>query len=165
MLWFRRHTRLVLSNPSDIAALGYQGVRGSLEVCRVARAFHLADAAYIIRDGREALDAIVDIRELLYDGLQQAHRRDRLDFGHIGEDPCMGVDIIPTSVAHTNMPSTEPSTSMPRPHPTLRHAHQSDHFHVEHFGEGLSMGLSPHGPSTSMLTPHTSPLECTNDTS
>ncbi|KAL7170779.1 hypothetical protein ACSBR2_035619 [Camellia fascicularis] len=31
MLWFRRHTRLVLSNPSDIDAFGYQGVRGSLE--------------------------------------------------------------------------------------------------------------------------------------
>ncbi|GMP47616.1 hypothetical protein CsSME_00015278 [Camellia sinensis var. sinensis] len=31
MLWFRRHTRLVLSNPNDIAAFGYQGVGGSLE--------------------------------------------------------------------------------------------------------------------------------------
>ncbi|KAL7174507.1 hypothetical protein ACSBR2_033706 [Camellia fascicularis] len=31
MLWFRRHTRLVLSNPSDIDAFGYQGVGGSLE--------------------------------------------------------------------------------------------------------------------------------------
>ncbi|KAI8019140.1 hypothetical protein LOK49_LG04G02946, partial [Camellia lanceoleosa] len=31
MLWFRHHTRLVLSNPSDIAAFGYQGVGGSLE--------------------------------------------------------------------------------------------------------------------------------------
>ncbi|KAL7174837.1 hypothetical protein ACSBR1_017827 [Camellia fascicularis] len=82
MLWFHRHTRLVFSNPNDIVAFGYQGVGGSLEglVRRVARAYHMADAAHITRDGREALDAIAKIRELLYDGLQQAHRRDRLDF-------------------------------------------------------------------------------------
>ncbi|KAL7209144.1 hypothetical protein ACSBR1_030815 [Camellia fascicularis] len=57
MLWFHRHTRLVLSNPSNIAAFEYQGVRGSLEglVRGVARAYHLADAAHITRDGREAL--------------------------------------------------------------------------------------------------------------
>ncbi|KAI8021447.1 hypothetical protein LOK49_LG03G00523, partial [Camellia lanceoleosa] len=113
MLWFRRHTCLVLSNPSDIAAFGYQGVGGSLEglVRRVVRAYHMADAAHITRDGREGLDAIAEIRELLYDGLQQAHRRDRLDFGHFGEDPYMGVDITVTSISHPNMPSIEPSTS------------------------------------------------------
>ncbi|KAL7217478.1 hypothetical protein ACSBR2_010850 [Camellia fascicularis] len=78
ILWFRRHTRLVLSNPSDITAFGYQGIGGSLKglVRRVARAYHLADLAHITRDGSDALDAIVEIRELLYDGLQQAHRRD-----------------------------------------------------------------------------------------
>ncbi|CAL5346748.1 unnamed protein product [Camellia sinensis] len=172
MLWFRRHTRLVLSNPSDIAAFGYQGVGDSLEglVRRVARAYHMADAAHITRDAREKSDAIVEIRELLYDGLQQAHRRDRLDFGHFGEDPYMGVDIIVTSMPHPNMPSTEPSTSMPStsmppPHRTARHAHQSDYFDMEHFGEGPSMGLSPHGPSTAMHTPQTSPPECTYYTS
>ncbi|XP_028115994.1 uncharacterized protein LOC114313781 [Camellia sinensis] len=167
MLWFRRHTRIVLSNPSDIAAFGYQGIGGSLEglVRRVARAYHMADAAHITRDGREGLDAIAEIRELLYDGLQQAHRRDRLDFGHFGEDPYIGVDITVTSMPHPNMPSTEPSTSMPPPHPTSRHAHQSDYFNMEHFGEGPSMGLSPHGPSTAMHTPQTSPPECTNYTS
>ncbi|KAL7234309.1 hypothetical protein ACSBR1_017828 [Camellia fascicularis] len=36
---------------------------------------------------------------------------------------------------------------------------------MEHFGEGPSMGLSPHGPSTAMHTPQTSPPECTNYTS
>ncbi|XP_028075511.1 uncharacterized protein LOC114277765 [Camellia sinensis] len=167
MLWFHRHTRLVLSNPSDIAAFGYQGVGGSLEglVHRVARAYHMADAAHITCDGREGLDAIAEIQELLYDGLQQPHPRDRLDFGHFGEDPYMGVDITSTSMPHPNMPSTEPLTSMPPPHPTARHAHQSDYFDMEHFGEGPSMGLSPHGPSTAMHTPQTSPPECTNYTS
>ncbi|CAL5381974.1 unnamed protein product [Camellia sinensis] len=77
----------------------------------------------------------------------------------------MGVDITATSMPHPNMPSTEPSTSMPPPHPTARHAHQSDYFDTEHFGEGPSMGLSPHGPSTTMHTPQTSPPECTNYTS
>ncbi|GMP99679.1 hypothetical protein CsSME_00047061 [Camellia sinensis var. sinensis] len=71
---------------------------------------------------------------------------------------------------YPNMPSTEPSTSMPSismppPHPTTRHAHQSDYFDMEHFGEGPSMGLSPHGPSTAMHTPQTSLPECTNYTS
>ncbi|CAL5361863.1 unnamed protein product [Camellia sinensis] len=167
MLWFRRHTRLVLSNPSNIAAFGYQGVGASLEglVRRVARAYHMANAAHITRDTREKSDAIAEIRELLYDGLQQAHRRDRLDFGHFGEDPYMGVDITVTSMPHPNMPSTEPSTSMPPPHPTARHAHQLDYFDMEHFGEGPSMGLSPHGPSIAMHTPQTSPPECTNYTS
>ncbi|KAI7990633.1 Kinesin-like protein KIN-14E [Camellia lanceoleosa] len=36
---------------------------------------------------------------------------------------------------------------------------------MEHFGEGPSMGLSPHGPFTAMHTPQTSPPECTNYTS
>ncbi|GMP27334.1 hypothetical protein CsSME_00003373 [Camellia sinensis var. sinensis] len=66
---------------------------------------------------------------------------------------------------HPNMPSTEPSTSMPPPHPTAPHAHQSDYFDMEHFGEGPSMGLSPRGPSTAMHTPQTSLPECTNYTS
>ncbi|XP_028079460.1 uncharacterized protein LOC114281219 [Camellia sinensis] len=152
--------------------LDTQGVGGSLEglVRRVARAYHMADAAHITRDGREGLDAIAEIRELLYDGLQQAHRRDRLDFGHFGEDPYMGVDITVTSMPHPNMPSIKPSTSMPStsmppPHPTARHAHQSDYFNMEHFGERPSMGLSPHGPSAAMHTQQTSPPECTNYTS
>ncbi|KAI7979648.1 hypothetical protein LOK49_Contig285G00002, partial [Camellia lanceoleosa] len=167
MLWFRRHTRLVLSNPSDIAPFGYQGVGGSLEglVRRVARAYHMADAAHNTRDAREKSDVIAEMRELLYDGLQQAHRRDRLDFGHFGEDPYMGVDITGTSMPHPNMPSSEPSTSMPPPHPTARHAHQSDYFDMEHFGEGPSMGLSPHGPFTAAHTPQTSPPEYTTYTS
>ncbi|KAI7992516.1 putative beta-1,3-galactosyltransferase 12 [Camellia lanceoleosa] len=54
---------------------------------------------------------------------------------------------------------------MPPPHLTPRHAHQSDNFDMEHFGEGPSMGLSPHGPSIAMHTPQTSPLEYTNYTS
>ncbi|GMP83809.1 hypothetical protein CsSME_00037595 [Camellia sinensis var. sinensis] len=71
---------------------------------------------------------------------------------------------------HPNMPSTEPSTSMPStsmppPHPTPHQAHQLDNFDMEHFGEGLSMGLSSHGPSTVMRTPQTSLPECTNYTS
>ncbi|GMP76775.1 hypothetical protein CsSME_00033310 [Camellia sinensis var. sinensis] len=71
--WAKKYqTFIVLSNPSDIAAFGYQGVGGSLEglVRRVARAYHMADAAHITRDDREGLDAIAEIRELLYDGLQ-----------------------------------------------------------------------------------------------
>ncbi|GMP27559.1 hypothetical protein CsSME_00003488 [Camellia sinensis var. sinensis] len=51
---------IVLSNPSDIAAFGYRGIGGSLEglVRRVARAYHMADAAHITRDAREKSDAI-----------------------------------------------------------------------------------------------------------
>ncbi|KAI8018852.1 Mediator of RNA polymerase II transcription subunit 14 [Camellia lanceoleosa] len=36
---------------------------------------------------------------------------------------------------------------------------------MEHFGEGPSMGLSPHGPFTAAHTPQTSPLEYTTYTS
>ncbi|GMQ07340.1 hypothetical protein CsSME_00051566 [Camellia sinensis var. sinensis] len=121
ILWFRRHTLLVLSDPSDIALFIYQGIGGSLE------------------------------------GL--AHRRDRLDFRHFGEDPSMAVDITATSVLHMNMPSSEPS--VPPLHPTPCHAHQSDPFDMEHFGDGPSMGLPCHGPSTAMPTPHFDPIECT----
>ncbi|GMP68314.1 hypothetical protein CsSME_00027961 [Camellia sinensis var. sinensis] len=77
----------------------------------------------------------------------------------------MGEDITTTSMPDPNMPSTEPSTSMPPPYPTPRHAHQLDNFDMEHFGEGPSIGLSPHGPSTTMRTPQTSPPKCTNYTS
>ncbi|KAL7200047.1 hypothetical protein ACSBR2_022202 [Camellia fascicularis] len=162
ILWFRRHTHLVLSNPNDIAAFGYQGIGGSLEglVCRVARAYHLADSAHIICDGTDALDAIAEIRELLHDGLQQAHRRDRLDFEHFSEDPSMAVDITATLVPHMNMPSSEPS--VPPLHPTPCHAHRSDPFDVEHFGEGPSVGLARHAPSTAMPTLHFDPIESTH---
>ncbi|KAL7234749.1 hypothetical protein ACSBR1_018242 [Camellia fascicularis] len=62
----------------------------------------------------------------------------------------MGVDITATSVPHTNIPSTKPLTSMPPQHLTSHHAHQCDYFDMQHFSEGPSMGLSPHGPSTTM---------------
>ncbi|KAL7189434.1 hypothetical protein ACSBR1_039139 [Camellia fascicularis] len=164
ILWFRHHTRLVLSNPSDIAAFGYQGIGASLEglIHRVARAYHLVDSTHITRDGTDTLDAIAEIRELLYDGLQQAHRRDRLDFGYFGDDLSMAVDIAATSVPHMNMPSSETSTSMPPLHPTPCHAHRSDPFDVEHFGEGPSMGLARHGPSTAMPTLHFAPSRKSN---
>ncbi|CAL5379942.1 unnamed protein product [Camellia sinensis] len=51
-------------------------------VCRVARAYHMADAAHITRDGREGLDAIAEIRELLYDSLQQTGRVPTLEKGN-----------------------------------------------------------------------------------
>ncbi|KAL7248803.1 hypothetical protein ACSBR1_011060 [Camellia fascicularis] len=75
----------------------------------------------------------------------------------------MAVDFTASSVPHMNMPSSEPS--VPPLHPTPCHAHQSDPFDVEHFGERPSMGLPCDGPSTAMPTPHFDPIECTQYTS
>ncbi|KAL7203038.1 hypothetical protein ACSBR1_034479 [Camellia fascicularis] len=71
----------------------------------------------------------------------------------------MAVDITATLVPHMNMPSSEPS--VPPVHLIPCHAHRSDPFDMEHFGEGPFMGLARHGPSTVMPTSHFDPIECT----
>ncbi|XP_028071452.1 protein NRT1/ PTR FAMILY 8.3-like [Camellia sinensis] len=53
-------------------------------VAGAGRSFHLAEDAHLRRDGQHALQAVVEIRELLYQAFQVAHREDRLYYGHYG---------------------------------------------------------------------------------
>ena len=71
-----------------------------VQVAGAGRSFHLAEDAHLRRDAQHALEAIAEIRELLYQAFQFAHRGDRLHYGHYG---------VHTSAA---APSTSaPSTS------------------------------------------------------
>ncbi|KAL7191374.1 hypothetical protein ACSBR2_023447 [Camellia fascicularis] len=71
MLWYRRHTHLLVGNPSHLSESGYQGLGPSLEalVVRAGRSYHLAEDALFRRDGQHAMQALAEIRELLYEGI------------------------------------------------------------------------------------------------
>ena len=72
----------------------------------------MAEDAIFRRDGQLGLQALVEIRELLYEGIQHAHRVDRLHFGHYGVHSAAAAPD--TSVPSTSVPSTSmPSTSAP----------------------------------------------------
>ncbi|KAL7199655.1 hypothetical protein ACSBR2_021865 [Camellia fascicularis] len=130
MLWYRRHTRLLVGNPSHLSEFGYQGVGPSLEafVVRAGRSYHLAKDTLLRRDGQHALQAIGEIRDLLYEAIQHAHQRDRLHFGHYG---VQSVAAAPdTSVPSTSVPATSgPWTSVTPPHATLYISPNSLHVH------------------------------------
>ncbi|THF99711.1 hypothetical protein TEA_001113 [Camellia sinensis var. sinensis] len=106
-------------------------------VVRVGRSYHLAEDALLRRDGQHALQAIGEIRDLLYEAVQHAHRGDRLHFGHYG---VQGVTVaLDTSVPSTSVPSTSapatsgPSTSVTLPHATPLISPDSLHVHpIQH---------------------------------
>ncbi|KAL7166876.1 hypothetical protein ACSBR2_037526 [Camellia fascicularis] len=135
MLWYRRHTHLLVGNPSHLSAAGYQGVGPSLEalVVRVGRSYHLAEDAIFRRDGQLGLQALAEIRELLYEGIQHAHRVDRLHFGDYGLHSAAAAPD--TSGPSTSVPPTSappiagPSTSVTPPHYTPYISPDSPYVH------------------------------------
>ncbi|XP_028069880.1 uncharacterized protein LOC114272391 [Camellia sinensis] len=124
MLWYRRHTHQLIGNSSHVSESGYQGVRPYLEalVARARRSYHLAEDAHFRRDGQHALQAVTEIRELLYQAFQVAHRGDRLHYGHYGVHSSAAVpdtSAPSTSAPSTSAPATSaPSTSVTPPHTT-----------------------------------------------
>ncbi|KAL7258973.1 hypothetical protein ACSBR1_004971 [Camellia fascicularis] len=135
MLWYRRHTHLLVGNPSHLSAAGYQGVGPSLEalVVRAGRSYHLAEDAIFRRDGQLGLQALAEIRELLYEGIQHAHRVDRLHFGDYGLHSAAAAPD--TSGPSTSAPLTSappiagPSTSVTPPHYTPYISPDSPYVH------------------------------------
>ncbi|XP_028117595.1 serine/threonine-protein phosphatase 7 long form homolog [Camellia sinensis] len=111
------------------------------EVVRAGRSYHLAEDTLFRRDGQDAMQALAEIRELLYEGIQHAHRVDRLHFGHYGVH---SVAAAPdTSVPSTSVPSTSApntaglSTSVTPPHytpyisPYFPHVHPTQHADLD----------------------------------
>lgn len=83
-----------------------------VQVAGARRPYHLVEDAYFRRDGQHALQAVVEIRELLYQAFQVAHRGDRLHYGHYGVHSSAAAPD--TSTPSTSAPSTSaPATSAP----------------------------------------------------
>ncbi|XP_028069883.1 uncharacterized protein LOC114272394 [Camellia sinensis] len=119
MLWYRQHTHLLVGNPSHVSEFGYQGVGPYLEalVAGAGRSYHLAKDAHFRRNGQHALQAVTEIRELLYQAFQVAHRGDRLHYGHYGVHSSAAAPD--TSASSTSTPTTSaPSTSVTPPNTT-----------------------------------------------
>ncbi|KAL7176320.1 hypothetical protein ACSBR2_029795 [Camellia fascicularis] len=141
MLWYRRHTHLLVGNPSHLSESGYQGVGPFLEalVVRAGRSYHLAEGALFRRDGQRAMQALAEIRELLYEGIQHAHRVDRLHFGHYGVHSAaaaLDTSITSTSVPSTSAPATAgPWTSVTPPHDTSYISSDSPHVHPTQYAD------------------------------
>ena len=88
-----------------------------VQVAGAGRSYHLAEDAHFRRDGQHALQAVAEIRELLYQAFQLAHRGDRLHFGHYGVHTSAAAPD--TSALSTSAPATSaPSTSVTPPHTT-----------------------------------------------
>ncbi|GMP61582.1 hypothetical protein CsSME_00023985 [Camellia sinensis var. sinensis] len=141
MLWYRQYTRLLVGNPSHLSESGYQGVGPSLKalVVRAGRSYHLAEDPLFRHNGQHALQAIAEIRDLLYEAIQHAHRGDRLHFGHYGVHSAAAAPD--TSVSFTSVPSTlalatsGPWTSVTPPHATIYISPDSLHVHpTQHTG-------------------------------
>ncbi|CAL5383038.1 unnamed protein product [Camellia sinensis] len=124
MLWNRRHTHRLVRDPNHVSESGYQGVGPYLEalVAGVGRSYHLDEDAHFRRDGHHALQAVAEIRELLYQAFQVAHRGDRLHYDHYGvHSSAAAPDTLApsTSAPSTSAPATSaPSTSVTPPHTT-----------------------------------------------
>ncbi|KAL7180690.1 hypothetical protein ACSBR1_043806 [Camellia fascicularis] len=135
MLWYRRHTHLLVGNSSHLSEAGYQGVGPSLEalLVRAGRSYHLAEDALFRRDGQLSLQALAEIRELLYEGIQHAHQVDRLHFGDYGVHNAAAApdtSISSTLVPPTSAPATAgPWTSVTPPHDTPYISPDSPHVH------------------------------------
>ncbi|CAL5400024.1 unnamed protein product [Camellia sinensis] len=93
-----------------------------VQVAGAGRSFHLAEDAHLRRDGQHALQAVAEIRELLYQAFQLAHRGDRLHYGHYGVHTSAAApdtSAPSTSAPSTSAPATSaPSTSVTPPHTT-----------------------------------------------
>ncbi|CAL5430909.1 unnamed protein product [Camellia sinensis] len=151
MVWYRRHTRLLVGNPSHLSQSGYQGVGPSLKalvniiVVGVERSYHLAEDALLRRNGQHALQAIAEIRDLLYEVIQHAYRGDCLHFGHYSVHSAIATPD--TSMSSTSVPSTSasatsgPCTSVTPPHaipyisPDSLHVHPTQHTGISYVAD------------------------------
>ncbi|KAI8012763.1 Gelation factor [Camellia lanceoleosa] len=160
----RRHTRLLVDNPSHLSESGYQGVGPSLEtfVVGVWRSYHLAEDAFFRRDEQHALQALAEIRDLLYEAIQYAHQGDRLHFGHY--DVHSAAAAPDTLMPSTSMPSTSalatsrPWTSVTPPHatpymsPDSLHVHPTQHTGIPYVADP---DWTPHRYMHEVVTPPT----------
>ncbi|KAL7235321.1 hypothetical protein ACSBR1_018759 [Camellia fascicularis] len=106
-------------------------------VVLVGRSYHLAEDVLFRRDGQLGLQVLAEIRELLYKGIQHAHRVDRLHFGDYGVHSAASApdtSVSSTSVPSTSAPATTgPWTSVTPPHDTPYISPDSLHVHpTEH---------------------------------
>ncbi|KAL7185127.1 hypothetical protein ACSBR2_027125 [Camellia fascicularis] len=119
-LWDTRRDSIVQADWSD-------------GVVRVGRSYHLAEDAIFKHDGQLGLQALAEIRELLYKGIQHAHRVDRLHFGDYGVHSAavaLDTSVPSTSVPPTSAPPTaSPWTSVTPPHYTPYISPDSPHVH------------------------------------
>ncbi|KAL7207124.1 hypothetical protein ACSBR2_019755 [Camellia fascicularis] len=100
----------------------------SNEVIQAGRSYHLAEDALLRHDGQYALQAVGEIRDLLYEAIQHAHPGDHLHFGHYGVQSAAAAPD--TSVPSTLAPATSgPSTSVTPPHATPYISPDSLHVH------------------------------------
>ncbi|CAL5415078.1 unnamed protein product [Camellia sinensis] len=94
----------------------------------------MAEDAIFRCDGQLGLQALVEIRELLYEGIQHAHRVDRLHFGDYGVHSAAAApdtSVPSTSVPPSSAPATAgPSTSVTPPHDTPYISPYSPHVHL-----------------------------------
>ncbi|CAL5331683.1 unnamed protein product [Camellia sinensis] len=117
-------TTYFVGDPNHVSESGYQGVGPYLEalVAGAGRSYHLAEDAHFKRDGHHALQAVAEIRELLYQAFQVAHRGDRLHYGHYGvhsSAAAPNTSAPSMSAPSTSAPATSaPSTSVTPPHTT-----------------------------------------------
>ncbi|GMP37727.1 hypothetical protein CsSME_00009293 [Camellia sinensis var. sinensis] len=125
----------------QLSEFRYQGVGPSLEalVVGAGRSYHLAENALFRRDGQHALQAIVEIRDLLYKAIQHAHQGDRLHFGHYDVHSAAAApntSVPSTSVPSTSAPATSgPWTSVTPPHATTYISPNSLHVYpTQHTG-------------------------------
>ncbi|GMP46611.1 hypothetical protein CsSME_00014692 [Camellia sinensis var. sinensis] len=128
MLWYQRHTRLLVGNPSHLSESGYHGVGPSLEalvMVAAGRSYHLAEDAIFRRNGQHAL--------------QRSETYYRLHFGHYGVHSAVAApdtSVPPMSVPSTSAPATSSHwTSVTPPHVTPYISPDSLHVHpTQHTG-------------------------------
>ncbi|GMP97417.1 hypothetical protein CsSME_00045677 [Camellia sinensis var. sinensis] len=134
-------SEFLVGNSSHLSQSEYQGVGPSLEafVVGVWRSYHLAEDALLRRDEQYALQALAEIRDLLYEAIRHAHQGDCLHFGHYGVHNTAAAPD--TSVSSTSVPSTSasstsgPWTSVTPPHVTPYISPDSLHIHsTQHTG-------------------------------
>ncbi|CAL5430907.1 unnamed protein product [Camellia sinensis] len=134
-------SEFLVGNSSHLSQSEYQGVGPSLEafVVGVWRSYHLAEDALLRRDEQYALQALAEIRDLLYEAIRHAHQGDCLHFGHYGVHNAAATPD--TSVSSTSVPSTSasstsgPWTSVTPPHVTPYISPDSLHIHsTQHTG-------------------------------
>ncbi|KAL7246350.1 hypothetical protein ACSBR2_001457 [Camellia fascicularis] len=164
MLWYQRHTHLLVDNPSHLSESEYQGVGPFLEalVIGAGRLYHLVEDALLRRDGQHALQAVGEIRDLLYEVIQHARQGDRLHFGHYSVHSATTAPN--TSVSSTSVPSTSasatsgPWTLVTPPHDTpyisldSLHVHPTQHTRIPY---GADLDWTPPRYMHKVVTPPT----------
>ncbi|KAF5936809.1 hypothetical protein HYC85_024315 [Camellia sinensis] len=176
ILWFRRHTHLVLSNPSDIAALRYQCIGGSLE--GLAHRRDRLDFEHFSDDPSMAIDIIATLVPYmnmpssepsvppLHPTPCHAHRSDPFDVEHFGEGPSIVWHVmlhlqqcLHRILTQLNLHITYPNLSLseilscPNIHPHTMAIYWNPSGHHPHTGQRLGSPVTPLAPlSTACLS-------------